>query len=171
MSLRWTIGQTWDGQPLPPGQIAHVVVTPGPDALVLELDAPWHGDPPPPGPAGPTWALWEHEVVEWFLLGADDHYLELEFGPHGHQLILQLHGRRQVTARELPLDYAVTRQGDRWTGRAVIPRIYLPPSPRAANAYAIWGQGEQRRYAAAAPVPGPQPDFHRLERFAPVSGL
>ena len=39
---------------------------------------------------------------------------------------------------------------------------------RAANAYTISGIGAERGYAAACPVPGGAPDFHRLECFAPL---
>ena len=64
-----------------------VTVTDSPDGLRVAVDAPAHGDPPPctpeggPAPVGATWALWDHEVVELFVLGADDHYTELELGP------------------------------------------------------------------------------------------
>ena len=44
----------------------------------------------------------------------------------------------------------------------------LPPDLCAANVYAIHGQGPSRRYLAWHPVPGPAPDFHRLDRFPPL---
>jgi len=38
------------------------------------------------------------------------------------------------------------------------------------NAYAIHGQGSERRYLAAHAVRGAAPDFHRLECFAALPG-
>ena len=53
-------------------------------------------------------------------------------------------------------------------GSAVARLEDLPPGLAAANAYAIHGEGSARRYLAWTPVPGPAPDFHRLEYFAPL---
>jgi hypothetical protein len=41
----------------------------------------------------------------------------------------------------------------------------VPEGPWRFNAYAIHGVGAARRYLAHFPVPGPRPDFHRLECF------
>jgi hypothetical protein len=155
---------TWDGAPLPtPAAVVSVT-----SDLVVHVSAPFHGDPPPPGPPGPTWRLWEHEVVELFLLGDDAQYLEVELGPHGHHLVLQLHGVRQITAQELPLRYHTTIRDGRWTGQAQLQPSWLPAGPLRANAYAIHGAPGQRSYAAWSPVPGPEPDFHRLQHFRPI---
>lgn len=168
-SLTLPIHLTWDGRPADPGEQALVRLHDAGPALRLEVEAPLHGDPPPAGPPGPTWALWEHEVVELFVLGADERYLELELGPHGHHLVLQLHGLRQVVARQLPLDVVIRHTATHWQATARIPRDLLPPGPHCANAYAIHGVGDARRYLASTPVPGPKPDFHRLSCFPVVS--
>lgn len=138
------------------------------EILALSIDAPFANDPPPAGPAGPTPRLWDYEVVELFLLGAEDHYLELEFGPHGHYLALFLEGRRNCTRSDLKIDYNAEIRGVRWYGDARIPLEHLPAGLERANAYAIRGVGPQRRYMAAASVPGAQPDFHRLQYFTPI---
>lgn len=166
--IRLRIGDTWDGAPIGPEEAVDLEIHPEPDALVLKIDAPCHGDPPPTAPPGPTWALWEHEVVELFVLGPDDTYTEIELGPHGHHLVLQLQGRRQIVARELPIQWTTALQGSRWRGEARLPRSLLPPGPHRWNATAIHGQGETRRYLAAFPMPGPAPDFHRLDAFVAV---
>ena len=36
------------------------------------------------------------------------------------------------------------------------------------NAYAIHGTEEERKYEALFEVSGPQPDFHRIEKFQPL---
>jgi hypothetical protein len=107
-------------------------------------------------------------VVELFLLGRAERYLELELGPHGHYLALRLEGRRRVAEAGLAIAFETVRQGASWHGRAVVPARYLPPEVERGNAYAIHGQGAARRYLACFPVPGPEPDFHRLEHFGSV---
>lgn len=165
--MRWVVGHTWDGGSLPEGEQAVVTVAFGASRVVVEVEAPFHGDPPPPGPPGPTDRLWEHEVVEWFVVGPGAAYTELELSPWGHHLLLRLEGVRRPVASLLPVAFVAERTGDRWRGRAEIDRACFPASPVATNAYRIHGQGAQRRYLAHAPVPGPHPDFHRLEAFAP----
>lgn len=164
--LQLTIAHTWDGESIAPhGQVSLCFASHG---LRIEVDALDRGDPPPPGPPGPTARLWEHEVVEVFLLGAAQRYLEVELGPHGHYLVLRLHGRRNIVESGLTIDYSVTREGGRWRGVAQVPAALLPPGLSHLNAFAIHGEGSARRYLAWTPLPGPAPDFHRLEGFAPL---
>jgi len=161
------VAHTWDGDPVEPAERATVRVALAPTHLTIEIDAPYHGDPPPEAPVGPTDALWKHEVVELFLAhGA--RYTEIEVGPHGHHLVLRLDGYRHVLDERLPLDYSAHIDGGRWRGVARLVRGFLPPRPWTANAYAIHGVGGERRYLAAWPVPGPEPDFHRLACFQPL---
>ena len=166
MSGHWTIGKTWDGDPLPPDEHTSITLVQGDnDYLQLTIDAPFHGDPPPQAPIGSTWQLWDYEVVELFLVRKDGSYLEIELGPHGHYLVLDLSAPRQIRARHLPASLTVRRNGDRWSGQAEI-RVPLPLSSIArANAFAIHGQGDSRRFLAASPVPASRPDFHQPERF------
>ena len=161
------IAHTWDAAPAAPNERATVSVSTADDGLTVTIDAPFHDDPAPPEPPGPRDGLWAFEVVEFFLVGPEETYLEVEIGPHGHHLVLLLRGRRQAHARCLPLDVAVERAGDRWRATANLPATWLPPRPWTANAFAIHGLGEARRYLCATPTGGPQPDFHRLETFAP----
>ncbi len=165
MELR--VARTWSGEPIPVGEQVTLRLRDDGD-LVVSVDAPWHGDPPPPGPPGPTPRLWEHEVVELFVLGPEENYLEVELGPHGHHLVLRLRGRRQPFESAMPLDYRVERSGDRWRGEARIPRAWLPPAPHRVNAYAIHGEGRARRYLARTATGGDAPDFHRLDVFEAV---
>jgi len=180
--LQLVIAHTWDGQPVPSSeQVTLKLSSAGRGRLRIRVMAPFHGDPAPTGRPGPTIGLWEHEVVELFVLGAPRDeprdeprdappvYTEIELGPHGHQLVLRLRGVRQVVGRLLPLEYETViesaRDVSRWRGEALLDRTLLPPTPHRINAYAIHGQGADRRYLALYPGPGEGPDFHRLEYF------
>lgn len=165
---RFEIRSTWDGAALRDDEQAWIEIAVG-DALEVTLEARFHGDPAPATPPGRCFGLWDFEVVELFLLGEADRYLELEFGPHGHWLALRLAGRRQIVDRDVALAFDAERSGGRWRGRARVERTQLPPGLFAANAYAIHGVGPARRHLAWQPVPGPAPDFHRLECFAPLA--
>ncbi len=162
---RLLVDHTWDGQAVGADERVRLELTLDDEALRIDVDAPYHGDPPPPGPPGACEALWEYEVAELFLVGERAHYLELELGPLGHHLVLRLEGVRNARARGLPLDYAVERRGRRWHGRARVPVTWLPAGLHAANAFAMHGLGAARRHLAAHPVGGDAPDFHRIERF------
>ena len=174
--LRFSIAHTWDAQPLPMEAMVHLRLGPaeahegGAECFVVEVDAPRHGDEPPLAPPGSTPRLWEHEVVEVFFLGEGEHYLEVELGPHGHFLVLELRGVSQVVRQGMDLPYAVGEGlwPGRWQGRAVLPRSWLPAGPLRLNAHAIHGTGATRRYLSWAPAGGAQPDFHRLDAFVPV---
>jgi len=164
--MKTIIASTWCGQPT--DERDHVALEVEVAAqLHLVIDAPFYDDPPPKAPPGQLWGLWDFEVVELFLLGDEDHYLEIEIGPHGHHLVLSLHGARNVTGRHLPTRVEVERGGGRWRAQLELRRDLLPAGLRAFNAYAIHGSGPTRRHLAAHPVPGEAPDFHRLAHFAP----
>lgn len=169
-----SVGHQWDGRPAP-GPLAELDFGLSGERFHVCVRAPFFGDPVPPGEGGSTPRLWDFEVVELFLLGAQDHYLELEFGPHGHYLALELRGRRRVVrqgaAQGLQVDYSSQVQGDRWRARASFSARLLPPSLARFNAYAIHGVGAERRYLAYNPCLGPRPDFHSLERFASLSDV
>jgi hypothetical protein len=163
--MRLVVAQTWDAHPIDDSEQVVVTLDRGGDDLVVEADAPYHGDPRPIAGPGRLDRLWEHEVVELFLVGENEHYLELEVGPHGHYLVLQLWGRRHVERRALLAQYEAVISNSRWRGIARLPVSYLPPDVGRGNAYAMHGVGSNRRYLAAHPVPGEAPDFHALEHF------
>lgn len=166
MKLR--VSFSWDGKPLPEAEIAEVTCFLENGELTVLVDAPYFDDPRPSEQPGSTDKLWEHEVVELFLLGRREHYLEIELGPHGHYLVLGLKGRRKVVRKGMAIRYETEKLADRWRGVALVPLSYLPPEVGRANAYAIHGTGQARLYRAAFPVPGKGPDFHRLELFRKI---
>jgi hypothetical protein len=183
MAARLSIACDYQGAALAPEHRAEVELSWHGAELRVVLDAPYYADPPPPSAAGSTDRLWEYEVAELFIAGPDQRYLELEFGPHGHQLVLLLDGVRRVRDKGLALDYHAQIEHaagpqrsssgasgaepvGRYRGVAHVPAHYLPANPTGVNAYLIHGVGAQRCYCAHAPVPGSQPDFHRLDCFA-----
>jgi len=163
-----TIARTWDGNPIPLEEQVSIGLEPIVEGLEIKVVAPFAGDIRPPGDVGAFWGLWEYEVVEVFILGEGCAYTEIELGPHGHHLVLQLEGVRQVVRRELPMDYTTQIEGQRWTGVARLDWRYLPPPPHHLNAYAIRGVGAKRAYHAFSAVHGATPDFHQLGRFQDI---
>ena len=167
--FRMQIKGLWNGAPVTNEHQIEVQVEPGPEVWRLTVDAPFYGDPPPRALAGATWGLWDYEVVEWFIAGPGEEYLEIELGPHGHHLALQLSGVRQVRERELPLSFHAERRGSRWRGEASFPVTWLPEGPWRVNAFGIHGVDTNRTYLAAYPTGGDAPDFHKLDSFRPPS--
>lgn len=161
------IKRLWDGERARPAERSEVAFALGPEGLSIEMSAPFHRDPPPLAPPGRTEALWEYEVIELFLANDSGHYLELEFGPHGHYLALLFSGIRQLSPQDIPVSFQAQIDGESWRGTARVETSYLPSQLRRANAYAIHGQAKNRRFLAAYPVPGPRPDFHQPHLFPP----
>jgi hypothetical protein len=147
------------------------------DHLLIEIDAPFFNDPAPLSSSstpGPYPELWNYEVVELFFLSSStNHYLELEFSPHGHYLVLLLIDRRKELKQMLPLPYYKVEypSSDRWIGQAHIPRSLFPAHIDRFNAYAIHGQDDKRTYESLYPatIDSEKPDFHRLEFFQPFN--
>ena len=172
------IAHDFRGMPLPAADCARVVLVREPAHLRIQVDSPYFADPGPTGPVGPTDRLWEHEVVEVFIADAAEHYLEVELSPHGHHLVLELSGVRHIVRGRLPIDYQANitpRSAEsvgRFHGVARVPWDYLPRAATRVNAYAIHGQGAQRRYhahSAAGGLGGEVADFHRLGSFVPLT--
>lgn len=167
------IARLWNGAPVPDQRKAEVVLTLQADTLHITFTAPYFGDPTPTQEVGSTPRLWEYEVLEVFLVGAAEQYLELEFGPHGHYLALCLQGVRTVVSSGHPLQYNVRLEREHYHGQAAVPRDLLPAGPLRGNAFLIHGPNQacpntpvgERCYHAHGPVPGPAPDFHRLNHF------
>lgn len=164
--LRLRLAHTWNGERARPDELVELSLAFRADELVLAVDAPFHGDPDP----GTAERLWDHEVVELMLLGDDDRYLEVELSPHGHVLVLQLHGPRHVAHRGLVPYHSARVEGARWLGEVRIPHAWLPPGCARLNAFAMHGAGPGRRYLAWRPPGGPRPDFHRLQSFGAIDG-
>ena len=170
------VALTWNGEPIPDEERVELTLCRLDEAIEIRVDAPYHGDPAPPGPEGSFDGLWDFEVVELFIAGeptaqtseGEVPYTEIELSPHGHYLVLRFAGVRRDVERGLELDFEATVEGARWTGGARLPLSYLPAQPWTANAYAILGTGSERRFLAMEPTLGTAPDFHRPEVFRPL---
>ena len=168
-----TIEYLWDGTKCLPSERVSLTLTLDQQRqqLVINIDAPFHNDPPPlhndPSSESPLsfWKLWEYEVVEVFLVGEDGQYLEAEFSPHGHHLLLWLSGPREIVRKHLPVDFRVTHLQNHWKGQAYIDIDLIPHPIHRCNFFAIHGIGEKRRYLCHTPLNTPQPDFHQPHRF------
>jgi hypothetical protein len=159
------IATTWNGLAIGAGERTTVRVSEATGGgLLLEIEAPFHGDPPPPALPGPTDRLYDHEVVEVFLRGNElALYTEVELSPHGHHFVLRFDGVRNVIVRAAQIPYAARVEGRRWRGLAYLPAALVPAGALHANAFALHGPAGERRHLAAVPVPGERPDFHRPE--------
>ncbi|MEN8258050.1 MAG: hypothetical protein ABFS09_09355 [Thermodesulfobacteriota bacterium] len=164
-TVKLQIAQTWDGSPVAQADVVDLSVRLTDDELTITVAAPFYGDPPPAGGEGELNGLWDYEVVELFLLAANGHYLEVEMGPHGHYLILLLAGIRQVKKKLHPSHFSTEIVGCRWQATLKLVADHLPTPFTHTNAYAIHGQGVERCYLAAYPVPGERPDFHQPHFF------
>lgn len=176
------IERDFRGASLPATHQAELRLTREPAHLRLDVDAPYFGDPAPRSAPGPTDRLWDYEVCELFIADTAQRYLEVELSPHGHHLVLELFGVRNVVRSRLPLDYQVHIAEDpapeqpaelhsprgRYRGVAWIPWSYLPSGAARVNAYLIHGTDVARCYHAHRPTHGEVADFHQLECFAPV---
>jgi len=165
----FAIRNTWDG-----GCVSHepikVAIGPALDGgCQVRVSGPFFNSPDKPdGPQGPFDQLWEYEVIEVFFLNDHDQYVEVEFGPYGHHIVLLLNGARNAVKTLLPMTYSANITGDQWYGEATIPRDYFPPNATRFNAYAIHGEGSSRTYEALYPATGTRaPDFHDLKFFQP----
>lgn len=181
-SERVTIKSTWAGVPLSESDQIHVSLSVLEHCFEVSVDAPYYADPAPSGEPNCE-RLWDHEVVEVFLKGKHDKYVEFEMGPHGHFLILACDSYRQCFVRRLdPLQYhaEILSDGPRWKGVLQVPFEFLPPSTElpgsefSINAYAIHGAAPHRVHCAAFPPAKAEgcyfdPDFHRLELFSHAS--
>lgn len=193
---QYTIGKRWDGSVLPvQDQIFFSIETSdqGTDdpVIIISVDAPFYNDPAPRCDADDVCdtslnfdGLWNYEVVEVFIKGKLDKYIEIEMGPHGHYLLLALDGYRHCFQRKIePISYEAKISGNRWTGKLVAPIHILPPPtgiPEAMFSFNAYGIHEgpknadstvdTRVYCCAFPPAKPEgeylvPDFHKLALF------
>jgi hypothetical protein len=161
-TLRIAIERHWNGAPArDPRLRGELRLAARRSGLAVEAALP-HQEPAriPAAPAGSRVAnLWEYDVVECFLVGADGGYLEVELGAGGHFLVLGFSApRRLADAHEdLAPALAFARSERGWRSTLVLPWTLVPRQLVALGAFAIAGGA----FLAAHPLPGAAPDFHQ----------
>ena len=165
MRVSSSITYHWDGLPLPEEEHIQIDMHKTDAGLSFWIHAPYYQDPLPPGETQSVWALWNYEVVELFLVGDDMQYLEAEFGPHGHHLLLWLDAPRNITQKHLPVIYHTTIEHNRWTGEGFISSTILPDKITRWNLFSIHGMSDSRKYCCMKPLNTPKPDFHQPHQF------
>ena len=164
------IESEWNGDAVSPRHWITIHLLERESTLEVRISAPYYGDPAAPKtPPGPTDGLWEYEVVELFIYGVNDEYIEIELAPSGHHLVLRLNGVRNIVDSKLSVAYEATIHAGRWTATANIEKTLLPTAPLRWNATAIHGSHDQRTYLSWNPLPGEAPDFHQPEATRPLS--
>ena len=179
--LKSTIEHCWDGRVLPEADRVSVTLsthgTENEPTLTITVDAPYYSNKAPMKTDNACICLWDFEVVEVFIKGRMDKYIEIEMNPHGEYLILAMDGHKQCFHESLkPLQYEAHIRGKRWSAKLVIPFSYLPPPLVCTNcplfcfnAFAMHDDpvSKERRHLALFPSTGgyDEPDFHRLHFF------
>lgn len=164
----------WGGEPIAEEERATLSLSLRGERALLQVNAPYAGDPPPPGPPGHCFGLWTYEVVELFVASEarPERYLELELGPHGHFLALSFEEVRAPNAHQLSAagaaSYRSEQRGARWSARLSFPQSWLPPAPWRGCAFSIAGVDGARRHLLSSPLPGEVPDFHQPTEFPPL---
>ncbi len=159
----------WDGTPCNDLRLhGEVGLTAESEGLRITASLPHQTTPKIPNVAAGLRVanLWEYDVVECFLVGAEK-YLEVELGAGGHFLVLDFTAPR-VRANEYEtfvpeLSFTPNAGQGRWQSSIVIPWDMVPTGLHAANAFVIVGE----HYLCATPLPGTL-DFHQPDRFAPL---
>ena len=157
MSHNFTIAQTWEGVLVQPEDRVHVdIAIWNNDRLQIEIIAPFYKKNKPPTDEvklqgqPPTWKLWEYDVVEIFFVCSNGHYIETEFGPYGHYLILELDAPRNVVRKDIVCNYKTKLFGSRWKGFAEIPLSVFPDNIEKINLFAVFGYSQQTEYICKA---------------------
>jgi hypothetical protein len=164
--LRLAIDRHWHGAAsLEPRLRGELRLCARADGLVVAAGLP-HQDPAriPAAPAGSRVAnLWEYDVVECFLVGADGRYVEIELGAGGHFLVLEFSAPRRLADDHAGLEPALAfeRRAYGWRSTLVLPWPLVPRGLCALDAFAIAGGA----FLAHHPLPGDAPDFHQPARF------
>lgn len=167
MTLTLPITRYWNGAPCA-HETLHGTVTLTKNAEGIEITAslPHQKTPRIPNqPAGTRVSnLWEYDVVECFLVGADT-YLEVELGAGGHFLVLDFSAPRvrknEYADFQPTLQYDAHATQNAWKSSLLIPHRMIPKHLSRVNAFVIVGE----HFLAHAPTPGEKPDFHQPDTF------
>ena len=162
------VDRLWNGGACPDDRLwAELKLSKKPTGLRVRVSSPMlHEQRVPDAPMGSrVEKLWEHDVVELFLVGPGHQYLELELGAGGHWLLLSfdsIRHRRDSHETFKPIVKFKKTSEKIWTSEIVIPWKLIPENLRALNAFAIMAG----QFMAMSRVPGKEPDFHQPDAFS-----
>ncbi|MEK7613735.1 MAG: hypothetical protein AAB439_02575 [Patescibacteria group bacterium] len=171
MSLTLPITHFWNGTPCKELSLHGSVTLNTTDGGILISATLPHQKTPnvPASPAGSrVHNLWEHDVVECFLVG-EDTYLEVELGAGGHFLVLDFSAPRvrknEYENFQPTLTYNPRHTEHSWSSSILIPPSMIPKKLSRANAFVIVGEN----FLAYAQTPGDHPNFHQPDTFPQLS--
>ena len=158
----------WDGIPCANTRLHGVVTLDAEDeGLCFTASLPHQECPDVPAtpPRTRVANLWEYDVMECFVVGAEG-YLEVELGAGGHFLVLDFAAprvRRNAYEAFAPrMTFEPCLEGKpAWRSSILIPWSMVPVHVQGVNAYVM----SRHHYLCYHPLPGPAPDFHQPERF------
>jgi hypothetical protein len=158
----------WDGAPCANARLHGAVTLSAEDeGLCITASLPQQECPcvPAAPPRTRVANLWEYDVVECFIVGAEG-YLEVELGTAGHFLVLDFAAprvRRNAYEAFAPrMTFEPCLEGKiAWESSILIPWSMVPAHVQGVNAYVI----SRNHYLCYHPLPGPEPNFHQPERF------
>ena len=166
--LTLPITAQWDGTPCADVRL-HGVVTLSVADAGLRITASLPHQVLPSRPEAPPLTrvanLWEYDVVECFVVGAEQ-YLEVELGAGGHFLVLAFTAPRVCSQTyaawtpQMTFEPSLAR-GTAWRSSMLLPWDMVPVGIKGVNAYVI----SRGHYLGYHPLPGPRPDFHQPDRF------
>src|SRR5262249_5353154 len=169
--LTLSIVTQWDGTPCTDTGLHGLVTLSAADAgLRITASLPQQDMPhiPAAPPCSRVANLWEYDVVECFVVGAE-HYLEVELGAGGHFLVLAF-ARPRICSKtyedwtpQMAFEPAMA-PGISWRSSLLIPWTMVPVGIKGVNAYVI----SREHYLCYRPLPGSRPDFHQPDRFPAV---
>jgi hypothetical protein len=127
-------------------------------------------------------------VCELFIAGSDG-YIELEVGPGGHVLLLEMlpppappctvrRGIGQLRVASAAVFHTDTsirepnpakEKKSEWVAVIELPLAILPQPPLSANLVSIFSHADQRVHISAVPLPGQLPNFHQPAAFEAIS--
>ncbi len=160
-----TINSMWNGSPASGELHAQVQLRPKNDGLFVRVrgQSLVEQERPHEPEGSRVDGLWRYDVIEIFLVGANNHYIEVELGAFGHWLVLGFNGVRALSNTYIDFAPRISHQRtqESWESCMLIPWNLLPLPIVRMNAFAIL-KGE---FLAFQKVPGAKPDFHQPQIY------
>lgn len=165
--LHCSISNLWNGTAADQSLHAGVWISQSVRGILVRVHSKIHpSSQSPTAPAGSRVdGLWQYNVVELFLVGVNDQYLEIELSESGHWLVLGFESvRKRSHAYEdfIPeFTHSIDANYGTWESSILIPWSIIPENLSRMNAFSII----EGQYLALNSVPGLEPDFHQPSTY------